>query len=531
VISIVVLVCGNAVADTSQSDLEAIASPSGDFVIVDIRRASDVAGPPEDKSLTWEIGQKLSVGDELIWPDGRTCLSWHATRLNEPVVNLEDPLLSDTQIGPLDSTQSSGDFLVNRMLALRCKSEEMIVLQVDRRVLVASSPSGQSYIIFEKPLRREQVEALQKKLHSMKFMEGYPSGEWADSAQAALSSYAAYRGATFNFHRPAITQNLLDGLDVVLRTGADVLKIVYAGDASAFFYGKPIDLAPPEYGTEQLRFRFKDDKREYAFKPRGDLFSSDWSLDIFAPGEQFIALLQDRYGPYHVMHTGHLKAYLSGEREPDWIVRQPPHEKIGGVHENMKWISPTSLEFTHTCCGDPIGQFWQVPDAHYQLTCTRDVLRLYRPALGARLDQLPILYGLGKKGWESDVEPANLSQAFERLHSLNSEAAELPGSWTEGAVELGAELRQYQPSDAELMSCVAGRELLELLNGKTLSRIRFNWHGVTAVPPPVLFKDLRFRRVEVQGSGLYHFPSAPETIEFGPWVHNPLPHHLVPADD
>jgi hypothetical protein len=520
----VALGCGNVFVDANPIDPETIVSPSGEFVIVDIRRASDVAGSPEDKSLTWEVGQTLSLGDTLTWPDGKTCLNWYATEHERSAVNLDDPVLSDTQVGPLDSTHSSGDYLVNRTLALHCKSGELIVLQVDGQVLVASSPSGQSYLLFERLLRSEQMKALQTKLHSMKYLDEPPSGEWTDSTRVAVSSYVEYRGAAFSFYRPVITKNLMDGLDVLPRTGPDVLKIIYAGDISAYFYGTPIELAPPEYGTEELRFRFKGDNREYPFNPTGELFFSDWSAGMFSPRGQYIAMLQDRHGPYHVMHTDHLKAYLSGEQEPDWIVRKPSHEELGAVHDNLRWISPTSLEFTHICCGDPIGQFWQVPNHAHELTCTRDIVGLYRPELAAQLDKLPILYGLGQKGWDNDVQPADLNKAFAQLYSANRAAVESPGKWVRGTVELGAELRQYQPSDEELMACVVGRELLELLNGKALSRIRHNWTGIEAVPPPVQFIDLRFRRVEVQGSGLYHFPSSPETIEFGPWIHNPIPH-------
>ncbi len=486
-------------------------APKGDFVLVDIRRSADAIGPPEDPSLKWDIGQTLSLAESLTLPDGSGCPSWSAAQADGPAVNIADPILSDTQIGPIDSTRSAGDRVLNRSLELRCGAESaLVVLQVDRRVLVTSSPSGLSYLVFEAPLNSTQLQALQGQLQSMKYLEEEPSGEWTDATRSALAYYAEYRGAEYRFHRAAITENLLDGLGVLPPPQEEVLKVVYGGDVSAWFYGEPVELGPPEYGTQRLHFRFKEDPREYAFNPIGTLEFSDWSTNLFSNDGSLVALLQDRYGPYHIVKTEELREYLADSAEPNWIVSKPPRDTEldqASVHSNLKWTSESSLEFTHTCCGDPIGMFWQVPDDKYARECDRDTIGLYRSGVA---DQLP-------------AQPTDLSDAYQALGLLNNAAINNPGNWVDGAVELGAEPNQYRPSDQELLACVAGRDLVYALNGSTYNKIASQWRGAAQLPPAVSYKQFRFREVEVMGSGLQFHSSPPTEIAFGPWQHGMLP--------
>lgn len=77
-----------------------------------------------------------------------------------------------------------------------------------------------------------------------------------------------------------------------------------------------------------------------SFKPRGELFDSDRSFDIFSADCRFVALLQDHYGPYHVVPTARLTA------APIVVTAGK-----GSVLSDQAWLPSGELEFFASCCG------------------------------------------------------------------------------------------------------------------------------------------------------------------------------------
>lgn len=192
--------------------------PRGEFVAVAIRSAGDVAGGPVDKSLQIKLGDSLAFGERLHWWNGETCDNWSGYEVMTDValVNLADPVVSDLWLKPVDAQTSGGDRFLGNTLRIRCGNRAMgTVFQVDRRVLVLNSPSGNSYVIFEKSLTPEQVLKFQQQLADMKFLQREATSEWTPEALRAVAAYAEYRGAKYRFERAAITENLLDGLGVI----------------------------------------------------------------------------------------------------------------------------------------------------------------------------------------------------------------------------------------------------------------------------------------------------------------------------
>jgi len=128
-----------------------------------------------------------------------------------------------------------------------------------------------------------------------------------------------------------------------------VVKSDAAATCEAHFEGEapPPDLkAPLVFGTTRLFFTFKDSKTALEFNPQGELFFSDWSFDIFSPDGKWVALLQDRFGPYHVVSVAKLPDYLKGKAQPDKVVtvpRSPGEQAL--VHSGAKWISASELEY------------------------------------------------------------------------------------------------------------------------------------------------------------------------------------------
>jgi hypothetical protein len=128
-----------------------------------------------------------------------------------------------------------------------------------------------------------------------------------------------------------------------------VVKSDAAGTVEARFEGEapPADLKVPlVFGCTRLTFSFKDSKTAYEFKPQGELYFSDWTFDIFSPDGKWVLLLQDRFGPYHVVATSHLADYLEGKAKPDKVVTVPrPEGQQALVHSGAHWVSPSEIEY------------------------------------------------------------------------------------------------------------------------------------------------------------------------------------------
>ena len=126
------------------------------------------------------------------------------------------------------------------------------------------------------------------------------------------------------------------------------------------FFGEEIPLEERSYGVQRLSFTFEGDDREYTFKPSGELYHSDWQFDIFSPDGAYVHLLQDHYGPYHVVTTAHLKEYLSGERGPDYVTHNLQKEAPAYVHSDGTWASNSTFQYTMTCCGQSRSLAFQI---------------------------------------------------------------------------------------------------------------------------------------------------------------------------
>lgn len=493
---------------TQQSDASrSLPAPSGDFTIITTRRASDVAGGPIEKEAAGRIGETVSFGETLTWWDGTTCRKWSAERKEERVLPLDDPNLSDTQLGPEPGPVSAGDRRLNAGWSLTCDGENLgVLLQVDRRVLVVPTRSGITNLILEKPLSPDETLKFQKQLKSMKFFEGEPARNWDEASLSAVASYAEYRGAKFRFARTAITENLLDGLMVLAAQPIsgdpgdwEELKVVINGDVSAHFWGERLELVPLTYGVQELRFTFEGDPKSYPFKPEGTLYASDWTFDIYSPDGDHVLLLQDRFGPYHLVPLDDLKAYLKGEKEPAHVIGQKADEdQPAAVHGNARWRSPFELEYTVTCCGTKETRRYNVRFPDYRPKETPDTLLDYRPSLSGDVLALPA------------ARPENLKALIGALKTWSKKADKKPGAWEDGNVALGADPKEYVPSDPELMVSEIGDRISHIVlntNSAELAKI-VKKQGIKA--RKIHYMRFTFRHVDVMGSGRFFYANPPK---------------------
>lgn len=133
----------------------------------------------------------------------------------------------------------------------------------------------------------------------------------------------------------------------------EIHSVTVHGITAHFSGQKPeLDHASLTYGVEQLWFTFEGDPEHYVFRPRGELYFSDWSFDIFSPDGQYVLLLQDHYGPYHIVATKRLREYLAGYGGADYVVTQAiGTRETARVHHDGHWISARKVQFQLSCCG------------------------------------------------------------------------------------------------------------------------------------------------------------------------------------
>jgi hypothetical protein len=135
---------------------------------------------------------------------------------------------------------------------------------------------------------------------------------------------------------------------------------------------------------------------------------------------------------------------------------------------------------------DPKGSF---PD--YQPKTTPDTVADFRSSVMGDISALP-------------SEPAALAQAF---IDWNGRAASNPGAFEDGAIMLGADEKQYVPSDAELVAHAAGDRLVAAL--ASADAVAKEAAEAVLATGSRDYKRFDFRHSDVMGSGRYFYASAP----------------------
>ena len=323
---------------------------------------------------------------------------------------------------------------------------------------------------------------------------------WAAPAAASPS------GGSANGARPP-AHNLLAGRTPDQPYGdtrRQTLRKITVRSVTAEFVGAKDPSGPATYGVRELWFTFEGEDRRYRFSPEGTLHFSDWSFDIFSPTGAFVLLLQDRYGPFHVVHVSHLKDYLLGTRRPDQIVgrRGTPVS----VHSDARWVSPTEFSYSTTCCGETEEHRHSVRFLGYRPKLTEDTWFDYRPDLFLSSPELPT--------FTLDA----LSDLVSEFERLIDEARARPGSVEQGTAALGGNSREYAPSDAELLVARFGDAFAKMLSEHDTGEISAAWAASGGTRRTLVYNRFTFRHVDVMGSGRYFYASdpIPTVIELAP---------------
>lgn len=203
------------VADSGFGELK------GEYVVVSVRRNSFVASTasplPADEDSP--IGKTMEFTADGIIVEGVSCDAWKADSIETPVDFADDPMLSDLRLPPVDDPHSAGDKRSARSYRVMCEGEEFTtVYQADNRVLALSWANSTLYLVLERRLHFQQIRKMQLALKSLKFFSGQASGKFDEATANAVRAWYGHRQTDHDAaipKRPAITENLLDGLKVL----------------------------------------------------------------------------------------------------------------------------------------------------------------------------------------------------------------------------------------------------------------------------------------------------------------------------
>ncbi len=125
-----------------------------------------------------------------------------------------------------------------------------------------------------------------------------------------------------------------------------VLQEVPVGPVTAIFQGEAVPPGiRPAFGIRDIVFRLADGS-EVPFVPAGTVEHSDWTFELGSPDGAHVLLVQDHYGPYHVVAVDQLGSYLAGTREPDHVLHQAQPVDAGAwIHENGRWTSASEVAY------------------------------------------------------------------------------------------------------------------------------------------------------------------------------------------
>lgn len=142
---------------------------------------------------------------------------------------------------------------------------------------------------------------------------------------------------------------------------------------------------------------------------------------------------------------------------------------------------------------DPIKAMF--PD--YKPKISPDTVWDYRPLLASTLNALP-----------PETLPG-LPELLKALEQAKQEAAKSPGEWTQGQIQLGADPKQYEPSDAELRAAGIGERIRRVVASADPAALMATLKKAGVGASEIAYNRFTFRHADVMGSGRFTYASEP----------------------
>jgi hypothetical protein len=119
----------------------------------------------------------------------------------------------------------------------------------------------------------------------------------------------------------------------------------------ADYFKERNEYLPLQYSVDSLYFINIPKNIIKLWSPEGDLYFSDWEFDIWSKKGNYVALLQDHFGPIHIYLT---KEFMkSFNIPPNFILygREPDSDDPAKVTKFVGWKSDNILVYSNACCG------------------------------------------------------------------------------------------------------------------------------------------------------------------------------------
>lgn len=136
----------------------------------------------------------------------------------------------------------------------------------------------------------------------------------------------------------------------------------------------------------------------------------------------------------------------------------------------------------------------------YEPKMTPDTVIDYRPKLAPVIEDIP------------QAALNALPQLLQLLERFKVTAREKPGEWTDGRVYLGANPREYRPSDAELLAAEVGDRIRRLIEKASLGEVVLVTRKAGLDLAEVTYNRFEFRHADVMGTGRYFYCSEPQPV-------------------
>ena len=136
----------------------------------------------------------------------------------------------------------------------------------------------------------------------------------------------------------------------------------------------------------------------------------------------------------------------------------------------------------------------------YTPKMTPDTVLDYRPRIARKFKRLPP---------RSIKSLPELMRAFQQMKAAT---AKRRGRWVAGMTNLGANAREYRPTDAELLLAVVGNRIRSLVRRGSLGEITSALARTGIKAARISYHRFDFRHADVMGAGRYFYASAPRRV-------------------
>jgi hypothetical protein len=145
----------------------------------------------------------------------------------------------------------------------------------------------------------------------------------------------------------------------------------------------------------------------------------------------------------------------------------------------------------------PLAEFQSL---RYTPKMTPDTVLDYRPRIARKYKSLP------------PRSLKSLPQLIRTFRQLKTVAAKRRGRWVSGMTNLGANTREYRPSDAELLLYVVGTRIHRVVRRGSLGAINSTLVEEGIKLERITYNRFNFRHADVIGAGRYFYCSPPKQV-------------------